>query len=478
MSIASEIQRLQSAKASLKTSINAKTDSSHQITDETIDEYADFVDSIQTGGGGQIYRLPNEYQEVEYIESSGTQYINTGYYANGNTQYEFNFKDGITSGVVFGAYNTNWDTGNGFYHNTSYWEFFHYYSNTGISQYSGSTTSNETVVIDKGTLSINGSQYVSVATKTFTLNYPTYIFAGNWQGARAEQPISCKLMYFKIKENDVLIRDLVPCYRKSDSVIGMYDLVNDEFYTNAGSGIFTKGANHNTLLIPLQDKVVTITQNATTDIIADSGYEGLSSIRVITNVANFLLPLDYIESTGTQYIDADFIPTSENVKFETKFSASRYENAFFGGFNSAAPYFVIGCMLNYSTQKNLMFWVGSTGSQLLQTNTGSLNLNTPYVLTAQANNGIFTVDFNNQTYTSSYITGLSQKSTYIFAQRSSSNSAVDFSKVKLYYFKIYDNDQLVRDFIPVITSDNVACLYDKVSKTCFYNKGTGNFLYS
>lgn len=51
MSIASEITRLQNAKADLKTSINAKTDSSHQITGETIDEYADFVDSIQTGGG-------------------------------------------------------------------------------------------------------------------------------------------------------------------------------------------------------------------------------------------------------------------------------------------------------------------------------------------------------------------------------------------------------------------------------------------
>lgn len=52
MSIATEITRLQNAKDDLKTSINAKTDSSHQITNETIDDYADFVDSIETGGGG------------------------------------------------------------------------------------------------------------------------------------------------------------------------------------------------------------------------------------------------------------------------------------------------------------------------------------------------------------------------------------------------------------------------------------------
>lgn len=51
MSVSSEITRIKNAKASLKTSINSKTDSQHQITTETIDDYADFVDSIQTGGG-------------------------------------------------------------------------------------------------------------------------------------------------------------------------------------------------------------------------------------------------------------------------------------------------------------------------------------------------------------------------------------------------------------------------------------------
>ena len=50
MSVADEITRLQNAKASLKTAINAKTDSSHQITNETIDDYASFVDTISAGG--------------------------------------------------------------------------------------------------------------------------------------------------------------------------------------------------------------------------------------------------------------------------------------------------------------------------------------------------------------------------------------------------------------------------------------------
>ena len=54
MSVASEITRLQSAKAALKTAINAKNNSSHQIDDETLDDYAGFVNTISTGGGSTL----------------------------------------------------------------------------------------------------------------------------------------------------------------------------------------------------------------------------------------------------------------------------------------------------------------------------------------------------------------------------------------------------------------------------------------
>ena len=81
MSVASEITRIQNAKASLKTSINAKTDQQHQITTETIDDYADFVDSITTGGS----LLPDGYTQVSWLKATGTQYINTGYRINENS---------------------------------------------------------------------------------------------------------------------------------------------------------------------------------------------------------------------------------------------------------------------------------------------------------------------------------------------------------------------------------------------------------
>jgi len=55
-----------------------------------------------------------------------------------------------------------------------------------------------------------------------------------------------RVYYFKYYDKDnSLICDLVPCYRKADGVIGMYDVVRRTFLTNVGSGSFTKGADVN-----------------------------------------------------------------------------------------------------------------------------------------------------------------------------------------------------------------------------------------
>lgn len=48
---------------------------------------------------------------------------------------------------------------------------------------------------------------------------------------------------------------------------------------------------------------------------------------------------------------------------------------------------------------------------------------------------------------------------------------------KLYGFKIYENDVLVRDFIPVLDTNNIPCLYEKQTEQYFYNVGSGTFLY-
>ena len=49
-------------------------------------------------------------------------------------------------------------------------------------------------------------------------------------------------------------------------------------------------------------------------------------------------------------------------------------------------------------------------------------------------------------------------------------------KQKIKYYKIYENDTLIQDFIPVVDNNGVACLYDNVSGQMFYNEGSGEFI--
>lgn len=65
---------------------------------------------------------------------------------------------------------------------------------------------------------------------------------------------------------------------------------------------------------------------------------------------------------------------------------------------------------------------------------------------------------------------------YLFALNHMSNYPQDFATIQMEYCKIWDsNDNLVRHFIPAIDSEDVVCMYDKVTKTFFYNQGDGNF---
>lgn len=186
--------------------------------------------------------LPAEYQEVEYIESTGTQYINTNYYCNSKTEFDFKITYGTTRGVVFGAYNNGWSTGYGLYHNNNNGdtEWMHYYNNYNTN-YKGSENTTQIIDLNKGTVYINNQFTFMTAPKEFFIKQPTYILAGNWAGQRAEQPLSAKIHYFKIKENGCTAMNLIPCYRKLDGIAGLYDIVNQTFYTNAGTGDFIKG---------------------------------------------------------------------------------------------------------------------------------------------------------------------------------------------------------------------------------------------
>lgn len=171
-------------------------------------------------------RLPAEYQEVEYIQSSRTQVINTWVIPTTQTYTAELEVESTQSGAeywAFGIWGTTgfrWWQDSSWHWDTSYWASYE------PSSYNLNTKT-------KITMS-NSWKWTSTDTAIWLF--------GMWENGdyANNRKWAYKIYYCKIFNNWILIRDFIPCYRKSDNVIWMYDLVNDVFYTNSWSWTFTK----------------------------------------------------------------------------------------------------------------------------------------------------------------------------------------------------------------------------------------------
>lgn len=198
MSIASEITRLQSAKNTLKTKLNAKNDAQHQITNETLDEFGDFVDSIPTGitptgtisitenGTVDVSNFANA--EVNVSGGKNTQFIVSTSAYNTTTYY---YKTGlkITVGKT-GTYkitwkvrreNTNGISGSQIYiNNVAYgtaietWQYDTYYKNGSETQALSTSTKMQNVNVLEH-VPLTQGQEVEIYAKTYSSG--AYIYA-------------------------------------------------------------------------------------------------------------------------------------------------------------------------------------------------------------------------------------------------------------------------------------------------------------
>ena len=87
-----------------------------------------------------------------------------------------------------------------------------------------STTSTDAVAVNEGITAININMYVGCA------NYEN-----------SPMSASCKIWSLSISEGGTRVREYIPVQRKSDNEIGLYDLTNNVFYTNSGTGVFIAG---------------------------------------------------------------------------------------------------------------------------------------------------------------------------------------------------------------------------------------------
>ena len=197
-----------------------------------------------------IPRLPSAYQEVEYIQSSWTQYINTWFIPNNNTKVELSMwwwsNVGTYCDLFWVRYAWSetwrwfmlWKNSNDTYVYAMFWT--KYSGSSWYSSFSFYNGNNHTLEMSQSWIYEDGTLRASLSSSTFTSPTNMTIFALNDNWTISEQS-AYKLYYFKIWNNWTLVRNFIPCYRKQDNVIWLYDLVNSVFYTNSWSWTFSKG---------------------------------------------------------------------------------------------------------------------------------------------------------------------------------------------------------------------------------------------
>ena len=196
----------------------------------------------------QAGRLPQGYTELEYISSTnnGNQYIDLGIrlYETLGTQYDIAIKFIISStnaqsqATMFNCQDPNNNPWPGTYIRRS--------SNNVVGRYIGGSNKDNTIgqlgnVIELAEKTPPDKNVTNLNNNNSTHLFGTGLFCSFSNTSNNPQRYcNGTLYYFKLWINGSLVRDLIPC-KNSNNVVGMYDVVNNTFYTSPNGAAFVAG---------------------------------------------------------------------------------------------------------------------------------------------------------------------------------------------------------------------------------------------
>ena len=196
--------------------------------------------------------LPPTFQRCEWIESHGTEFIQTLWSRNseGWEWYLEFWCPTDPSGNILG---NEYGTGSRLCWHADTWLCG---SAPGWASYSGTRYGDWNTLYCKfkdKKFSMNGVVTAFRATPSTEPGKPTAIFARSYNSNAYTDFFTGKIRRYISHKDDVKINDFIPCYLKTAwngipaGTIGMYDLCGSisnngtPFYTNEGTGAFTKG---------------------------------------------------------------------------------------------------------------------------------------------------------------------------------------------------------------------------------------------
>lgn len=391
----------------------------------------------------QMSRLPSGYKELSYIESTGTQYIDTGLTGTNNFEFrtsymlksidaEYHYLFGSSDSQMYLLRTSQSNSKVGFI------------GASGTSVNFGNITTNvwnDLEITHDGTtatVDFNGTESTgSIGSTTLTRNI--YLFARDHQGSpyvttSEHMLIGCmKETYIKLGSQEW---HGIPCIRMSDGEVGMYDTVTEAFFGNSGTGTFLIGA--------VVDGSITSTYQQ----------------------------VEYLQGGGTRYIDTnvknaniDKITCVHKAPSSLSDIAVPIGASYNPGTNN--KYIVITTMNSSSGPSALVSsWLNSNQSQ---TTLAVTVLNCPL-------NGTATATINSVSGSLGTVYNIDY-SFYLFKMHWSTTTTAGWNAtVNIYQIALSQNSVCSHFFIPMYRiSDSVAGMYDLVTGTFLTNSGTGTF---
>lgn len=403
--------------------------------------------------------LPSGYTQLEYLESSGTQYIDTG--IKMTTADDVNMLVQFTSETptqnFYGSRNaTSAGTGS--------WNLFYNVmsgSPSGESRirldWNGvSTDFSSTIPLNTdatirlysssvhGRVVVNGTSYLGYIVKT-NANYNTVLFGCNNAGEITRT--SLRIKEYSVKRGGTLIQNLIPAKRNSDNELGMYDAASGTFFVNAGTGIFIAGP--------------------------ESG--GTTVWRLIPEEYT---EVEWLQSDGACYIDLNRVPNMDDIveqKFK-KVGTGTSTSAWYGSMPSSSvvqPRFGMG-----TYTQGLFFGANTTVSfsSDIDTNVHEIRWQCTNLSSGQY---VYTLDGEQHTKIG---TGSSSDpvtlTSYLFARHGTGGvQTYDNEGTRIYYHKEYlSNGTIQLDLVPCRrVSDGTLGMYDLVAEIFHPGQGSGSF---
>ena len=415
--------------------------------------------TLTAGSTVAVHAEPDKM--LEYVESDGTQYIDTGVVGRDGTKAEIDFKFnevGSSSIILLGADDSDpWGDNNKFYLlacRSSTRMITDGYAKRYNQAFDATTDRRQVIseVVEGGTFktTMNGS----TVTHDYTTNpgpynsgLSLYLFTNNRNGTAGALSAKARCYGLKIWQTDAngdysLVCDFRPCIK--DGRAGLFDKVSNMVYFSRGTKDFSA--------------------------------EGA---RVLSARGTYDKLLEYVESDGTQYIDTG-VRGRAGTKADMNFMVLEAKESWFMGSRKGAlgDYRLFFCYFENATYMDVGY-----GNEWDVTYWQNYSTTKPYSLQVEfTSDGV--VKATRDGVAASDKTGQqgtvidTECNLYLFACNVS-GTATKPASARCYGTKIWQTDangdyQLVRDYIPCV-KDGSAGFYDSVSDTVYFSLGASDF---